>query len=397
MLDRRAFLRSSVQLTLLAPWARLSLAAPNADARLVLVILRGGLDGLAAIPPYGESRYRSLRAELALDSPGTGGGILKLDGLFGMHPALAGMHDLFLQSELSVVHAAATPYRERSHFDGQNMLEGGGDAPRAVSDGWLNRALTELRAAGSDQRAVALAQSVPLVLRGPFIVSGWTPSRFPDAEEETLARVRAMYAAVDPALSERLGEALKARDIAGVAGMGSDRRPGQQLAALITAAGRFLSTADGPRIAVLEAGGWDTHANQGAGQGILAARLRGLDASIGQLKSELGEHWQRTAVMVVTEFGRTVAANGTRGTDHGTAGCAFITGGAVNGGRVIADWPGLGQRDLHEGRDLRATLDLRSVFKGLLAEHFGLSEAALERTVFPGSESAAVLDGLIKA
>jgi uncharacterized protein (DUF1501 family) len=147
-------------------------------------------------------------------------------------------------------------------------------------------------------------------------------------------------------------------------------------------------------VAVLDVGGWDTHANQGAAEGPLAQRLRGLDSGLQLLKSELGAHWQSTSVLVVTEFGRTVAANGTRGTDHGTAGCAFLVGGAVAGGRVIADWPGLSARDLRENRDLRATTDLRALFKAVLHDRLGIAEGALARTVFPDSDAIAPLDGL---
>lgn len=173
------------------------------------------------------------------------------------------------------------------------------------------------------------------------------------------------------------------------------RRNGQTMRPLTTAAARFLASADGPRIAVLDVGGWDTHANQGAAGGNLATRLRALDAGLESLRNELGEHWSSTSVLIVTEFGRTVAVNGTRGTDHGTGTCAFLAGGAITGGRVIADWPGLAEHDLRDGHDLKATLDLRAVFKGLLAGQFGLSEAVLAQTVFPDSTAVEPLSGLL--
>lgn len=396
MLQRRTFLAASAKLTLLAPFGAL-FAAPNPDARFVLVILRGGLDGLAAVPPYGDPQYRALRGALAIDSPGTESGVLPLDGLFGLHPSLTSLHAMYEASELAVLHAVATPYRERSHFDGQKVLEAGGATPSASDGGWLNRALTALATGGDSRAAVALAENVPLVLRGEFAVSSWAPSRLPGADEDLLARVRRLYEASDPKLAARLTEALGARELAGDAGEAQRLagRGGQQIAPLASAAARFLGSADGPRIAVLDVDGWDTHANQGAAQGNLALRLRGLDAGIAALKTELGAHWRDTSVLVVTEFGRTVAANGTRGTDHGTAGCAFLAGGAVAGGRVIADWPGLAASDLREGRDLRATLDLRGVFKTVLAEQFGVAESVLETTVFPDSGGAAPLPNLI--
>jgi uncharacterized protein (DUF1501 family) len=275
------------------------------------------------------------------------------------------------------------------------VLEAGGVAPTSATSGWLNRALGALAADGAQREAVALADTVPLVLRGEFAVTSWAPSRLPETDDDTLARVRRLYEAADPELAARLSDALAARDLAGDAADGRmGGRTGQAIAPLASAAARFLSADTGPRVAVLDVGGWDTHANQGGAQGPLALRLRGLDSGLAMLKSELGAHWHETSVLVVTEFGRTVAANGTRGTDHGTAGCAFLAGGAVRGGRVVGDWPGLSARDLHEGRDLRATTDLRALFKAVLHERFGVAEGALARTVFPASDAIAPLDGL---
>jgi uncharacterized protein (DUF1501 family) len=393
-MDRRTLLRTSVQLTLLAPFARLAHALPSTDARFVIVILRGALDGLAAVPPYGESQYKSLRGALALDSPGTTGGVLKLDGLFGLHPSLTSLHAMYQAKELAVLHAVATPYRERSHFDAQKVLEAGNLSPAATEGGWLNRALVEVQSSGGKRDAVALADTVPLVLRGDFAVNSWAPSKLPDADQDLLARVRRMYENADPRLADRLIEALDARALVDEGGPGdpsSDAamgdRAGAQINPIVTAAARFLKSPSGPRVAAIDIGGWDTHANQGAGQGNLATRLRGLDAGVQTLKTELGPVWKDTTVLIVTEFGRTVAVNGTRGTDHGTGGVAFLAGGAVNGGRVVGDWPGLAQRDLYQNRDLRPMTDLRGVFKGVLAQRFGLGEAALARTVFPGSDA----------
>jgi uncharacterized protein (DUF1501 family) len=388
-------LTTGATLTLLAPFARLAAAGRDPDSRFVLMILRGGLDGLAAVPPYAEPAYAQLRGPIALPKPGTDGGVLDLDGTFGLHPALPSLHAMYNAREALIVHAAATPYRDRSHFEAQNVLEAGSVAPSAAAGGWLNRALAALAAAGDARDAVALADRVPLVLRGELAVTSWAPSRLPVPGDDTLLRVRRLYEAADPALAQSLYDALEARAIVGdTSEERMDGRAGMRVAPLATAAARFLASPEGPRIAVLDAGGWDTHQNQGAAQGPLAQRLTGLDTGLQMLKAELGAHWQQTTVIVVTEFGRAAAANGTRGTDHGTAGCAFVVGGAVAGGRVIADWPGLAARDLHEGRDLRATTDLRSLFKGVLHERFGVSERALARAVFPGSDAVAPLEGL---
>lgn len=388
-MDRRQLLHLGATLTLASPLANRVFAAATDDSRFVLLILRGGLDGLAAVPAYGEGRYAGLRGQLALDAPGSDGGALKLDGLFGLHPALANLHRLYVEGDLAVAHAVASPYRERSHFDGQKVLEAGGANPSTANGGWLNRALVALADETFARDAIALADTVPLVLRGPSPVASWAPSRLPDTDDDTLARVREMYEAADPDLANRLTEALNARAIAGGSGMDGMRSGAQQLAPLANAAARFLAADDGPRVAVLEAGGWDTHANQGAANGTLANRLRQLDAGVQSFRSELGPHWDRTTLMIVTEFGRTVAVNGTRGTDHGTAGCAFIAGGAVAGGRIVADWPGLAAGDLYEGRDLAPTLDLRALFKGVLHDSYGLSARALDTQVFPGSQDIA--------
>ncbi|MGH8189591.1 MAG: DUF1501 domain-containing protein, partial [Steroidobacteraceae bacterium] len=356
------------------------------------VILRGALDGLAAVPPYGDGNYAAKRGAVAITSPE-----YKLDGLFGLHPSLTRLHERYRAKELIVLHAVATAYRDRSHFDGQDLLENGTAGAKAAKDGWLNRLLPALplaKARSSEQIALAAAQNVPLVLRGESRVSSWAPSRLPEADLDTLQRIADLYS-TDEYFASRLRAALAADDLAGD-GMGGGRRdPLNALGPIASAAGKFLAAADGPRIAVLEAGGWDTHANQGAERGQLANRLRGLDSGLEALRTALGAAWANTAVLVVTEFGRTVAVNGTAGTDHGTATCAFLVGGAVAGGRIVTDWPGLAARDLHEGRDLRPTLDLRSVAKGVLGAQFGVRESDLER-VFPGSGPAPALDGLIR-
>jgi len=376
---------------------RLVFADVATDARFVLVILRGALDGLAAVPAYGDGNYAAKRGALAITAPQ-----LKLDGMFALHPSLTHLHERFQAQELIVFHAVASPYRERSHFDGQDLLENGTGTPKAAHDGWLNRTLPllpEAKQRATDRIALALAQNVPLVLRGEARVGSWAPSRLPETDSDTLQRIADLYA-TDEYFASRLQSALAADEVAnegGGVGMSAGRRdPLHALAPVAAAAGKFLAAADGPRIAVLEASGWDTHANQGAERGQLANRLRGLDQALDSLRTSLGAAWARSAVLVVTEFGRTVAVNGTQGTDHGTATCAFLTGGAVAGGRVVSDWPGLATSALYEGRDLRPTTDLRSILKGVLATHLGAAESGLEEKVFPGSRAARPLERLVK-
>jgi uncharacterized protein (DUF1501 family) len=395
---------------LLMPRLSFATAAPG-KSRLVVVILRGALDGLAAVPPYGDPDYPRLRGDLALRAGGGPGGALPLDGYFGLHPALGFLHDSFTARELIVFHAVASPYRERSHFDGQDLLENGTPRPHAVQTGWLNRALREMPGPVEREAGVALGQNVPLVMRGPAAVTSWSPSKLAALDEDTLARITDLYAS-DPLLSVRLADALAANAIAaenagdaplmGNPAMQANAPPAPpaprqaRYAEVVHAAAGFLRQENGPQVAVFDTTGWDTHANEGGGQGQLAGRLTELDAGLATLKQQLGPRWNDTAVLLITEFGRTAAINGTRGTDHGTATAAFLLGGAVAGGRVLTRWPGLAPHALYQGRDLAPTLDLRCVLKGLLADQLHVPARALEKTVFPDSESARPLEGLLR-
>lgn len=399
MLTRRDLLKHlGVSGALLAA-PGLALANARTDARFVLVILRGAADGLSIAAPYGDPAYSGLRGELALLPPGRKDGVMDLDGFFGLHPRLTFTHERFTDREASVIHAVASPYRERSHFDGQDVLENGGSIVGAMRDGWLNRALKPLGGNLGDEPAIALAQNTPLVLRGPQSVTSWAPSRLPDADEDIIERLRLLYAE-DAFFSMRLEQAIRSQEIAeGMDGARTRNRGNgaEALKANLKAAANFLTTPDGPGIAVVEAGGWDTHANQGAARGALANQLGALDAGLAELHAGLGATWKRTVVAVVTEFGRTAKVNGTRGTDHGTASAALLLGGAVNGGKVVADWPGLKTSALFESRDLYPTLDLRAVFKGILAEHLELAPAYIDREVFPGSAKVRPLNDIVNA
>ena len=396
----------------------LARAASAPRARFVLVILRGALDGLAAVPPCGDRDYAHLRGEFALRAPGEPKGALPLDGFFGLHPSLAFLGQSYAARELVVFHAAASPYRERSHFDGQDVLENGTPTAHASQSGWLNRALAQVPGERRREAGVALGQNVPLVMRGPAEVASWSPSKLAGLDDDTLARITDLYSK-DAVLSVRLADALMADSI--VAGSGaamaepaaptmaapaaaatvqgaqapSPQAP-PQYAEIVRAAAGFLRQQDGPQVAVFDTTGWDTHANEGGAEGQLAGRLAALDKGLATLKTELGATWKDTAVLLVTEFGRTAAINGTRGTDHGTATMSLLVGGAVAGGRVVADWPGLSGRALYQGRDLMPTLDLRCVLKGVLEEHLAVPARALDTTVFPDSERVRALRGLVR-
>ena len=391
MTTRREALQLLGGVAALGALPRLSLgAAGSGERRLVLVFLRGGMDGLSAVPAYGDPQYAPRRGALAVSAPGTPGGALDLDGHFGLSPNLVEMHKLYAQGELAVLHAVASPYRERSHFDAQNLIENGTARPFGRDTGWLNAALSAKDKTGG----LALGQSIPLVLRGPAHVGSWSPSAMPVPDPDLLDRLAMLYRG-DPVLAPSLAAARESQamlnDREAARGMGGGP---QAVATLAKAAGEMLAKREGPRVATIDFGGWDTHINQLGEYSALTRNLRLLDRSVAALKSALGPAWKQTAVLIVTEFGRTVAPNGSSGTDHGTAGAAFLAGGAVRGGRVVANWPGLGEGALHEGRDLRPTLDLRALFKAALLWQLALDEAVLEARIFPGSAGVRPLEGL---
>jgi len=357
--------------------ARLATASVPGNKRFVVVIQRGAMDGLAAVVPHGDPGLAALRG-----APPDG--LLDLGGFFGLHPALAGMHGMFASHELLAVHAVAGPYRVRSHFEAQDYLESGAD--HRMTSGWLNRAVGAL--GGS---ALAVGVSVPLLLRGPAQVGNWAPHGMAAPPPDLYAAIAAMNQA-DPVIGPAIANGLKERGFSDRALMGEPQETNRNaFPALATAAGTMLRAPDGPRIAALEIGGWDTHTAQA---NRLTGPLKQLDAGMVALKAALGDAWKQTAVLIMTEFGRTARINGTGGTDHGTGSVAFVLGGAVSGGRVLANWPGLAPGQLFENRDLAPTTDLRSVAKGLLAGHLGLSGPALDQ-VFPGSAAAAPIRGLI--
>jgi len=399
MVTRRDILRTAGFGTVASALPGIAFAKLRTDSRFVLVILRGAADGLAIASPYGDGNYRKIRGELALSSPGQEGGLLKLDGMFGLHPSLAGVYEEYEKEQALILHAIASPYRERSHFDGQDVLENGGPDAGLLRDGWLNRALAPLGGSLGHETAIAMAVNTPLVLRGENSVTSWAPSQLPDADESTIRRLQDLYAD-DDFFATRLAQAVNSQEIAGseasMQRMRYRNKNAEQVRTMMQATARFLTAENGPRIAVLEAGGWDTHANQGTTNGVLANRLSGLDAGLVALRDGLGSTWSDTVVAVVTEFGRTAHVNGTRGTDHGTATAAILLGGAVNGGRVLADWPGLAKSDLYEGRDLMPTADTRSMFKGILSDHLAVPDAELEASVFPDSAGARQMRNLIR-
>jgi uncharacterized protein (DUF1501 family) len=407
--SRRELLASSGAFFAWACVPRLA-RAEGRDPRFLAFILRGALDGLAAVAPVGDPDWVRLRGAEALTAAGKAPA-LPLDGFFALNPAMPNLHGMFRAKEALIVHAAATPYRERSHFDGQDVLETGMTKPGASETGWLNRALASLAPGdrvdpnGSD--ALAVGPITPLVARGPAPVLSWSPQTLPPPGVNTVRQLLGLYRNIDPQLAKVLEQSEKLGAIEQT-GMGSSLtmgrkpraaiRPGQVKAyfpELTGAAGRFLAQLDGPRVGALALDGWDTHFDEGIARGRLFELLGALDASLAALKQNLGPAWRETVAVLATEFGRTARINGTEGTDHGTATVAILVGGALKGGRVIADWPGLRDLDLYESRDLKPTTDLRAVLKGLLRDHLRADEHALAEVVFPGSSGVKPMAGLV--
>ena len=389
-MDRRSLLKGTgagVLASLVS--TRAAFAAAPTDNRLVLVFLRGGLDGLHALAPFDDRDYRRLRPTLALGIGRHDNAPIPLGGTFGLHPSLAPLKALYDGGELLFVPAASTRYRERSHFDGQNMLENGSGRPYGAEDGWLNRAILGLNA-GDRRLGLALGPAVPLILQGPARVRTWANSSLPQVDKDFLLRLASVYAQ-DPLFAEALHDASGALRPDVDTSMVDQPLPRKDFLLSARAAADLLARDEGPRIAAMELPGWDTHFNQ-------EQRLAGLLGTVAQglldLKAGLGDAWARTTVMVVSEFGRTAAENGSRGTDHGTGGLAILAGGAVRGGRIAGDWPGLAR--LYEDRDVAPVNDYEAIFKALLIGHLGLNQALVEDHVFPGNARTAPMDGLLR-
>jgi uncharacterized protein (DUF1501 family) len=380
--------------------------AEGRDPRLLVIVLRGALDGLAVAAPVGDPGWVALRGDNALTLDGKTPA-LPLDSFFALNPAMPNLHRLYKSGHGIVVHAAATHYRDRSHFDGQDVLESGYSKPGAGDTGWLNRAFGAIEpAARIDLKgALAVGPVSPLVVRGPAPVLTWAPQRIKPASEDTLLRLIDLYQHADPALARVLEGRLGLERIARAGNMGAmtPTDPPQQegMAAVIAyfaeaagTAAKFMARPDGPRVGALAFNGWDTHVDEGAVGGRLGNLLGALDGAIAAIETGMGAAWSETVVALVTEFGRTARINGTNGTDHGTGTVALLAGGALKGGRVVADWPGLKAVDLHEARDLKATTDLRAVLKGVLKDHLRVEDRALAEVIFPGSDAVAPIDGL---
>lgn len=343
--------------------------------KVIFVILRGAMDGLGAVIPENDPRLEEYRPGLIPE------GSLALSEGFSLHPELEEIHSLFQQEKASILHAASGPYRERSHFLAQDLLESGG-VKRPSNDGWLNRTL---QVSPTPLRAISIGGNSSLILRGKAETMSWSPSILPEVPDNLITQLQDLYGS-DDLLGNALARSMEMGSVANSMMNGKVQKT--NVRANFRAAGRLLNAPQGPNIAVLSIGGWDTHVSQ---LGLLGRRLRLLNSGLLNLRMSLEDSWSNTMIVVATEFGRTVRQNGTRGTDHGTGGAAFLLGGAVRGGRILGDWPGLKESQLYENRDLFPANDLRSLFKGVLTAQFGLSQSDLSNYVFPGSQGVPII------
>jgi uncharacterized protein (DUF1501 family) len=367
MLNRRHLIAAGLGASAAGLLPKMAWAAADTDRRFIFIIQRGAADGLGILAPVGDPAFAAARGELAVTEGS------KLSSLFTLHPAMVESAKLFAQKQAAFAHAVASGYRERSHFDGQNILETGGLRPYGRDDGWVNRLLSLLST--GERRALAIATAIPPALRGAAEVGSYAPSRLPDADAGLMERVAMLYAE-DAQLAPLWASATQTEAMAGMADPGG--RGGAAAGKLVA---NLMNGPEAARVVMVESNGWDTHVNQA---GRLNGLLRDVDAMIATLRTDLGPAWDKTLILVATEFGRTVAVNGTRGTDHGTASAAMLFGGGLaSGGTIMADWPGLASGQLYEGRDLKPTMRFERLVVDMLSAHYGIEPGKLQRTVFP--------------
>lgn len=415
MPSRRLFLRHGTLAMVSLGFAPSFLArtAAAADGRrrvLVAVFQRGAVDGLNMVVPHGDAEYYRARRSIAIGRPsGTSRGALDLDGFFGLHPQMRALHPLYQQGALAIVHACGSPASTRSHFDAQDYMESGTPGVKSTQDGWLNRYL-ELRRHESDTalRAVALAPQLPRILQGDaqavamtslaqFGLRGRTSGRSSSSLGDSF---EAQYqAAADAMLGQTARDAFDgarlAREVEQAAARPANGAiyPRTAFGTALSQVAQLIKADVGLEVAFTDVGGWDTHVNQGGEAGQLAQRLAGLANAIAAFTRDLGSRMQEVVLVSMSEFGRTVAENGNRGTDHGHGNAMLVVGGAVRGGRVYGRWPGLAPEQRHEGRDLAITTDFRDVFGELIVRHLGVRDAS---PVFPGYRiEAARFPGLL--
>ena len=397
-LTRRGVLATAAGFGVTLQLAGLPAIAADGDLakrKMIVVVCRGGLDGMSLAPPVGDPDYRALRGALALNETA-----LPLDATFALHPQLTAVHALAKAGEARIAPAIATPDRARSHFEAQDVLETGAAGVYATTSGWLNRSV-EVMSAHRKVEAMSVGPTAPLILRGKVQTASWSPGRTVDAEARLPMLLQDLYRndpLLGPALARGMQTEVMAKEATAQPGMmgqapAQGAQAGREAARSLGASlAGFMREPNGPQVAAISVDGFDSHANQA---GLLTQRIAYLDAVLDGIHAGLGPEWKNTVVVVATEFGRTARVNGTGGTDHGTASTALLLGGALKPGGILGDWPTLKAHALFENRDVAPTLDMRGLFKGVLAEHMGVDRAALDTAVFPESAGAKPVLGIV--
>ena len=386
-ISRRDFLKGSATTLFLAGFNLPALAATSKKKNLVVIMLRGGMDGLCAVPVIGDKRFEKKRKNILIENT------IKLNSDFALHPRLKAFHECWNENTGSIVHATSIPYTQRSHFEGQNLMESGGRTPYQEKTGWVGRAMKLANLQGD---GLALSLPMPLLLRGIPKNNNYFPGRGKLPREGTLELLRSVYAeSSEDELLEMMNYIKKRKNEEMMGGtMSRGKRKNKNLA---KKAATYLRKSDGPRVAVFEVNGFDTHAAQGGVDGTHTKCLVEMDDIIKNLKEDLKEAYKDTIILTVTEFGRTIKQNGGNGTEHGYGTAIFMAGGLLKKSQVHTDWPGLKRKEMYEGRDLNATIDARSVYASAMSTVFDLDFKRIQKDVFWGEDLQNLSDKLFKA
>ena len=368
-ISRRDFLKGSATTLFLAGFNLPALAASSKKKNLVVIMLRGGMDGLCAVPIIGDKNFEKRRKNILIENT------IKLNSDFALHPKLKGFNDCWNENTGSIVHATSIPYTQRSHFEGQNLMESGGRVAYQEKTGWVGRAMKLAKLQGD---GLALSLPMPLLLRGIPKNNNYFPADGKLPQKDTLDLLRSVYAeSSEDELLEMMDFIKKRKDEQMMSGYGGyDKRKNNNLA---KQAAVYLRKANGPRVAVFEVNGFDTHAAQGGIDGTHTKCLVEMDEIIKNLKINLKEAYKDTIILTVTEFGRTVKQNGGNGTEHGYGTAIFMAGGLIKKSQVHTDWPGLKKKELYQGRDLNATIDARSVYASAMSTVFDLDFKRIQK------------------
>ena len=386
-ISRRDFLKGSATTLFLAGFNLPALAATSKKKNLVVIMLRGGMDGLCAVPVIGDKRFEKKRKNILIENT------IKLNSDFALHPRLKAFHECWNENSGSIVHATSIPYTQRSHFEGQNLMESGGRTPYQEKTGWVGRAMKLANLQGD---GLALSLPMPLLLRGIPKNNNYFPGRGKLPREGTLELLRSVYAeSSEDELLEMMNYIKKRKNEEMMGGtMSRGKRKNKNLA---KKAATYLRKSDGPRVAVFEVNGFDTHAAQGGVDGTHTKCLVEMDDIIKNLKENLKEAYKDTIILTVTEFGRTIKQNGGNGTEHGYGTAIFMAGGLLKKSQVHTDWPGLKRKEMYEGRDLNVTIDARSVYASAMSTVFDLDFKRIQKDVFWGEDLQNLSDKLFKA